>query len=104
MGATGMGVLSMGLFAAGAIYLPPGSRSSLDSKELRRVSFDPKQSAPADLETILEAETGRTIKLDPTSLQVFEVKTLGEVAARIGELGDGLLASRALRVQATTAR
>jgi hypothetical protein len=80
-------------FSNGTIYLPPGSRSSLDAKDLRRVSFDPNHSAPADLESILEAETGRTIKLDPTRLQVFEVKTLGEVAARIGELGEGALAS-----------
>ncbi len=91
-------------FSNGTIYLPPESRRSFHAKDLRRVSFDPKQSAPADLEAILEAETGRTIKLDPTSLQVVEVKTLGEVAARIGELGDGVLASRPLRVQATAAR
>ncbi len=91
-------------FSNGTIYLPPESRRSFHAKDLRRVTFDPKQSTPADLEAILEAETGRTIKLDPTSLQVVEVKTLGEVAARIGELGDGVLASRPLRVQATAAR
>jgi hypothetical protein len=81
-------------FSNGTIYLPPASRSSLDAKDLRPVSFDPNRSAPADLETILEAGTGRTIKLDPTRLQVFEVKTLEEVAARIRELDDGVLAAR----------
>jgi hypothetical protein len=91
-------------FSNGTIYLPPESRRSFHAKDLRRVSFDPKQSTPADLEAILEAETGRTIKLDPINLQVVEVKTLGEVAARIGELGDGVLASRPLRGQATAAR
>ena len=59
-------------FSNGTIYLPPESRRSFHAKDLRRVSFDPKQSTPADLEAILEAETGRTIKLDPTSLQLAD--------------------------------
>jgi hypothetical protein len=70
-------------FSNGTIYLPNRSRrASGEADELRRIHFDPHRSTCADIEAILERETGRTIKLDEPTVQVFELGSVDEMKAR----------------------
>jgi hypothetical protein len=72
-------------FSNGTIYLPRGShRRGLDVKDLRQIGFDPAASR-AELETILEKETGVAVKLDDPALQVSELKSVHELMVRFVE-------------------
>ncbi len=69
-------------FSNGTIYLPHRSRpASGEADELRRIHFDPHRSTCADIEAILERETGRTIKLDEPTVQVLELGSVDEMKA-----------------------
>lgn len=83
-------------FSNGTIYLPPRSRrTSGEADELRRIHFDPHRSTCADIEAILERETGRAIKLDDASVQVFELGSVDEMKGRFAaERGRTLEESR----------
>ncbi|GAC1537346.1 MAG: hypothetical protein NVS2B9_03550 [Myxococcales bacterium] len=82
-------------FSNGTIYLPRRARrASVEGDELRRVPFDPNRSNSADIEAILERETGRAIKLDGPGVQVFELKSIDEMKARFAANEGVRLASR----------
>jgi hypothetical protein len=51
-------------FNTGAIYLPGTSRSALNTKRIKVVSFDAMNSTNAHLENIIEQETGCDISFD----------------------------------------
>jgi len=79
-------------FSNGTIYLPPSHRRAPDLAELRRVRFDAKAGA-AELERVIENETGCAVKLDRPGVQVFEVMSVEEMMARFAEAQDGRLVS-----------
>jgi len=79
-------------FSNGTIYLPPSHRSAVDLEDLRQVRFDAKAGA-AELERVIENETGWAVKLDQPGVQVFEVKSVEEMMARFAEAQDERLVS-----------
>jgi hypothetical protein len=75
-------------FSNGTIYLPPPShRASVDPKDLRQIKFDPTASR-AEIETIIEKETGHAGKLDQAGLQILELRSAEEMMARFAEARD----------------
>ncbi len=88
-------------FSNGTIYLPNRSRrASGEADEVRRIHFDPHRSTCADIEAILERETGRTIKLDEPTVQVFELGSVDEMKARFAA-NDGARRAAGVRLPRT---
>ncbi|MBF0489541.1 MAG: hypothetical protein HQL15_02850 [Candidatus Omnitrophica bacterium] len=62
-------------FSNGTIYLPGGRYG-----HLREVKFDPKRTSLAQVERIIQDETGRSVKLTQSNMQVSRLKSQGELA------------------------
>jgi len=65
-------------FSNGTIYLPAGS-ASLDSKTMKQVKFDPKNTTNADLEAIIAKETGKQVKLNQSNMQITRLKSKSDM-------------------------
>lgn len=66
-------------FSTGCIYLPATAVNSSGHKELKQVKFDPKHTTVADLERIIEQETGREVKLTAEQVQVSPLKSVEDI-------------------------
>ena len=73
-------------FSTGAIYLPGTATSSLDRKELKVVKFDPKHATAADIEGIIQKETGYRVKLNQDNMEVSRLESLGDMRKRFAEI------------------
>lgn len=63
-------------FATGAIYLPPGQYSSTDSNnQWKKVPTATKQPDPKEIEQVVQAHSGKTIRLQPGTYQVGRLKS-----------------------------
>ena len=72
-------------FGNGAIYLPGTSRSSLDMENLRYVKFDPADGSMANIERIIERETGYDVGLDGNSVIISELKSTDDMMMRFAK-------------------
>jgi len=67
-------------FSNGTIYLPGTARGSIDVRSARQVKLDPKHRTLADIERIIERETGHAVRLDARDVRISRVDSLDEVA------------------------
>lgn len=69
-------------FTTGAIYLPPESAAALplDSAELRTVRMSPAELTPQKIESIIQQETGKNIRLQPGSYRAIPLRRIQDSA------------------------
>lgn len=73
-------------FNNGTIYLPGTSRSSLDQKKIKKISFDVRHSSNAVIERIIKEETGYDVRLDQDNLQISKLKSLDDMAETFAKI------------------
>lgn len=82
-------------FNNGAIYLPGGSgkgplegKSLLNLNDPEKVRFDPKRNAKANVEGIIRAKTGLSIRLDQKELEISRLESIDGVSGRLAARTD----------------
>jgi len=73
-------------FNNGTIYLPGGSRGSLDLEDMEQITFDPKHTTQADLERLIEEHTGTAVKLDQADMRIAELGSTEEMIVQFEQL------------------
>ena len=73
-------------FNNGTIYLPGTSRSSLEQKKVKKISFNVRHSSNAVIERIIKQETGYDVRLDQDNLQITELKSLDDMAESFAKI------------------
>lgn len=65
-------------FSTGAIYLPPEHAAALpvDSAHLRTVRMSPDELTPQKIESIVQQETGKNIRLQPGSYRAIPLRQI----------------------------
>ncbi len=76
-------------FTSGTIYLPNSPRSSLDTKNLKEVKFDPSLAAPETIEKLVHEQTGLDVKPYRHSMKVSRLKSFDEMRLRFAEAYPG---------------
>ncbi len=67
-------------FSSGCIYLPAGSLSGV-----KEIKFDPKHTTVAEIEKIIEKETGKSVRLTQTNMTVTRLQSTDELKARLAQ-------------------
>ncbi len=73
-------------FNNGTIYLPGTSRSSLDIEDMKQVKFDPADKSMANIERIIQRETGCDLSLNRDSIQISELKSTDDMMMHFAEV------------------
>jgi len=73
-------------FNNGTIYLPGTSRGSLDMDNLKQVKFDSKHSSAASIEKIIMEETGYTVKLGQSNLEITKLRSTNEMLVQFAQI------------------
>jgi hypothetical protein len=76
-------------FSNGTIYLPGGHSS------LKQIKFDPKRTTLTQVEQMIQKETGRSVKLTQSNIQVTRINTKDELVSSfaMSDLDNNRLAS-----------
>jgi hypothetical protein len=73
-------------FNNGTIYLPGTSRSSLDIENIKQVKFDPADKSMANIERIIQRETGYDVALNRDRIQIFELRSTDDMMMHFAEV------------------
>src|SRR3954471_9600175 len=76
-------------FSNGTIYLPHGKPAA----DIRRIKFDPHRATRAEVEALVERETGQRVRLDDPAAQVTELASLDEMMDRFADLSGARVAA-----------
>jgi hypothetical protein len=71
-------------FGNGTIYVP-SSAIIIKSSHLKQIKFDPKHTTLAQIEKIISDETGRSVKLSQSNIQVSRLKSDKDLAANFAQ-------------------
>jgi hypothetical protein len=84
-------------FNNGTIYLPGTAQGPTGPDEIKQVKFDPRYSSRADIERMIKAQTGHTVKLGQPGLEITKLKSTDEMRAQFAQIlenmPDGRMAS-----------
>ena len=72
-------------FNNGTIYLPGTSRSSLDLKTIKQISFDARHTDKAGVEKIIKEQTGHAVKLDQSDMRITQLKSTDDMMAQFAQ-------------------
>lgn len=81
-------------FNNGTIYLPGGLMSSVDMKDMKQITFDPKNASMASIEQIVKNETGYDVKLYESKMEIFKLKSSQEMQALFAKALPGIQNAR----------
>jgi copper chaperone CopZ len=73
-------------FSEGTIYLPGGSLSRLDVKNIKQVKFDPKKVSLAGIEKIIKDETGYGVTFDQADIRITKLKSTDEMREQFAKV------------------
>jgi hypothetical protein len=66
-------------FSNGTIYLPGTSRASLDTGDMKQISFNAKNSSTSKIEKLLKEQTGLDITLDQPGIQISKLESIHDL-------------------------
>ncbi len=81
-------------FSNGTIYLPGTFRSSLETKDIKQVKFDPQNYTNETIENIIKEETGYTVKLNQDNMQISRLKSIDDMMMRFAMALPGMKNNR----------
>ena len=73
-------------FNNGTIYLPGGSRGSLDLEHIDQITFDPRHITLPGLERIIEEHTGTAVKLDQSNVRITELASTDDMIVQFEQV------------------
>jgi hypothetical protein len=73
-------------FSNGTIYLPGTSTSSLDIENIKQVRFDPADKSMANIEGIIQRETGYDLAAYRDSIQISELRSTDDMMMHFAEV------------------
>ena len=77
-------------FTTGTIYLPQTARASLDTDDIKQVTFDPTRSNWAGIERIIREETGRDVELHRDDMIISRMKSTDDMMMHFAEVLPGM--------------
>jgi len=81
-------------FNNGTIYLPGTARGPMGLDDMKQVKFDPKHSSRVDIERIIKEQTGTTVKLDQSNINITKLKSTSDMTEQFEEALPGILDTR----------
>lgn len=77
-------------FNNGTIYLPGTAMGPSGPDNIKQVRFDPKRSNQADIERMIKKETGYTVKLNQSNMNVTQLKSTNDIAKQFAQIQSGM--------------
>lgn len=69
-------------FNNGTIYLPGTRTSALNKNDIKQVKFDPAHTSRADIERIIQEQTGTTVRFDQPDMRITKLKSSDDMVAQ----------------------